>query len=138
MKRKKAFSNLNTKNGTGERLDGAPTPMRKNIHPCVKNTNLMWYLVRLVAPKGAIILDPFMGSDSTGKAVMIENFSKDKNYKFIGVELEEKYFDIAKARIDYIIKNYSMLASEELEKENIKVDKSKPTTIFDFLDKKEE
>lgn len=64
---------LNQKNGSGDRLDGAKTPIRKNIHPTCKPTELMQYLVRLVSPKGATILDPFMGSGSTGKAVMFEN-----------------------------------------------------------------
>ena len=45
----------------------------------------MQYLVRLVSPKGATILDPFMGSGSTGKAVMFENRERNANYKFIGI-----------------------------------------------------
>lgn len=99
---KKFFSTLNTKNGSGERLDGAQTPVRKNIHPTVKPTELMQYLVRLIAPKNATILDPFMGSGSTGKAVMYENKERDKNYKFIGIELTEEYLPIAEARINYV------------------------------------
>ena len=71
----------------------------RNIHPTVKPTALMQYLVRLVAPKGATILDPFMGSGSTGKAVMYENKERDAGYKFIGIELSEEYCKIAKARI---------------------------------------
>lgn len=59
----------------------------------------MQYLVRLVAPKGATILDPFMGSGSTGKAVMYENNDRNADYKFIGIELTEEYLPIAKARI---------------------------------------
>lgn len=73
--------------------------LRKNTHPTVKPTTLMQYLVRLVAPKGATILDPFMGSGSTGKAVMYENKERDAGYKFIGIELSEEYCKIAKARI---------------------------------------
>lgn len=73
--------------------------LRKNTHPTVKPTNLMQYLIRLVAPKGATILDPFMGSGSTGKAVMYENKERDAGYKFIGIELSEEYCKIAKARI---------------------------------------
>ena len=65
----------------------------------------MSYLVRLVSPAGSIILDPFMGSGSTGKAVMYENKDNNKNYKFIGIELNEEYIDIAKARIDYVLKD---------------------------------
>lgn len=73
--------------------------MKKNTHPTVKPTTLMQYLVRLVAPKGATILDPFMGSGSTGKAVMYENKERDAGYKFIGIELDKEYYEIAKRRI---------------------------------------
>ena len=75
--------------------------VKKNIHPTVKPTELMQYLVRLVNPKGATILDCFMGSGSTGKAVMYENAERNKNYKFIGIELTEEYLPIEKARIEY-------------------------------------
>lgn len=66
----------------------------------VKPTTLMQYLVRLVSPKGATILDPFMGSGSTGKAIMYENKERNANYKFIGIEQNEEYCKIAKARIE--------------------------------------
>lgn len=75
--------------------------VRKNIHPSVKPVDLMQYLVRLVAPKGATILDPFMGSGSTGKAVMFENRERNAEYKFVGVELSEEYIPIAEARIKF-------------------------------------
>jgi DNA modification methylase len=65
---------------------------RKNHHPTVKPTDLMRYLVRLVTPPGGTVLDPFMGSGSTGKAAMLEGF------KFIGIERDAEYFEIAKAR----------------------------------------
>ena len=78
--------------------NGSP---KRNIHPTVKPVELMQYLVRLVTPKGGTILDPFMGSGSTGKAVMYENNEKDKNYLFIGIELEKEYYEIANARIAY-------------------------------------
>jgi DNA modification methylase len=74
---------------------------RLNIHPAVKPTELLEYLVRLVAPKGATVLDPFMGSGSTGKAVMFENRERNAAYKFIGVELSEEYIPIAEARIKF-------------------------------------
>jgi site-specific DNA-methyltransferase (adenine-specific) len=66
-----------------------------NIHPTVKPTDLMAYLIRLVTPKGGIVLDPFMGSGSTGKAAMIEGMS------FVGIEREKEYYEIAKQRIEY-------------------------------------
>ncbi len=78
---------------------GAP---KKNSHPTVKPTALMQYLIRLVAPKGATILDPFMGSGSTGKAVMYENKERNTGYKFIGIEKEAEYCKIAEARIKQI------------------------------------
>ena len=78
--------------------------LRKNTHPTVKPTELMQYLIRLVSPKGSIILDPFMGSGSTGKAIMYENKEQNANYKFIGIELTEEYLPIAEARINYAMK----------------------------------
>ena len=67
----------------------------------------MLYLIRLVTPKGAVTLDPFMGSGSSGKAAIRGGF------KFIGIEREAEYLEIAKARI----------AHEE--------EKPKQTTIFE-------
>jgi len=64
-----------------------------NNHPTVKPTALMRYLVRLVTQPNGIILDPFMGSGSTGKAAMLEGF------RFIGIELDKNHKKIAKARI---------------------------------------
>jgi DNA modification methylase len=66
---------------------------RKNNHPTVKPTALMRYLCRLVTPPGGTILDPFMGSGSTGKAAALEGF------RFIGIELEKEYTAIAEKRI---------------------------------------
>jgi site-specific DNA-methyltransferase (adenine-specific) len=65
----------------------------ENHHPTVKPTDLMRYLCRLVTPPSGIVLDPFMGSGSTGKAAMLEGFA------FVGIEREEEYINIAKARI---------------------------------------
>lgn len=78
------------------------TKPKKNTHPTVKPTQLMQYLVRLVTPNGGTILDPFNGSGSTGKAVMYENKERNKNYKYIGIELTEEYLPISKARIEYV------------------------------------
>lgn len=68
----------------------------RNNHPTVKPTDLMRYLCRLVTPPGGVVLDPFMGSGSTGKAAMLEGFS------FFGIEREPAYLEIAKARIDAV------------------------------------
>jgi DNA modification methylase len=78
---------------------------RLNTHPTVKPTDLMRYLVRLITPNGGTCLDLFMGSGSTGKAVMLENAYNDKNYHFIGIDMTPEYVEIAKARIDYAIAN---------------------------------
>jgi site-specific DNA-methyltransferase (adenine-specific) len=56
----------------------------------------MQYLVRLVTPPNGIVLDPFMGSGSTGKACAYEGFD------FIGIEQSAQYCEIAKARIDFV------------------------------------
>jgi site-specific DNA-methyltransferase (adenine-specific) len=64
-----------------------------NGHPTVKSTELMRYLCRLVTPPGGVVLDPFMGSGSTGKAAVLEGF------RFIGIEREAEYLEIARGRI---------------------------------------
>ncbi len=79
------------KTGSGNPRNGK----NQNNHPTVKPTKLMQYLVRLVCPKGGVVLDPFMGSGSTGKACKLEGFS------FIGFEKEKDYCDIAEARIKH-------------------------------------
>ena len=66
-----------------------------NLHPTVKPTDLMAYLCRLVTPTNGTVLDPFMGSGSTGKAAIREGFN------FIGIELSDEYMQIAKSRIEY-------------------------------------
>ncbi len=71
-----------------------------NTHPTVKPTDLMRYLCRLVTPPCAVVLDPFMGSGSTGKAAILEGF------KFIGIEREHQYYEIAKARISAVQNQY--------------------------------
>ena len=100
---KDSKSFMNSHNWHWERVDWAPTPQRKNIHPTVKPTDLMQYLVRLVTPNGWTVLDPFNWSGSTGKAVMYENKDRNKNYKYIWIELTDEYLPIAKARIEYVI-----------------------------------
>ena len=79
--------NYTAKDGIGRTLP------RRNHHPTVKPTALMRYLCRLVTPPGGVVLDPFTGSGSTGKAAIMEGF------RFIGIERETEYVEIAKARI---------------------------------------
>ena len=67
-----------------------------NTHPTIKNVKLMEYLIKMVTPKGGTVLDPFMGSGSTGIA------AKQNGYSFIGIEMEEDYIKIAQARIDSV------------------------------------
>jgi DNA modification methylase len=74
-------------------LNSTANTKTKNNHPTVKPTALMQYLIKMITPKGGIVLDPFMGSGSTGKACIKDGFS------FIGIEKEEEYFKIAEARI---------------------------------------
>ena len=71
---------------------GGPAKARNN-HPTVKPTDLMRWLCRLVTPPGGIVLDPFVGSGSTGKAAILEGF------QFVGIEREAEYCEIARARL---------------------------------------
>jgi DNA modification methylase len=68
----------------------------KNDHPTVKPTNLMRYLCRLITPPGGTVLDPFMGSGSTGKGALLEEFN------FIGIERDSHYCEIAEQRLKSI------------------------------------
>ena len=86
----------------GNGIGGQPNQQienNKNHHPTVKPTSLMQYLVRLVTPPNGIVLDPFLGSGSTGKAAMYEGFN------FIGIELTPEYLPIAEARIEFALQN---------------------------------
>jgi DNA modification methylase len=83
--------------GLGEGIDPNAPARNRNHHPTVKPTALMRYLCRLVTPPGGIVLDPFMGSGSTGKAAMLEGF------RFIGIEREAEYVEIARARIGAVL-----------------------------------
>lgn len=86
---------LKVAGGMQGRPDGSmgSVTYNNNHHPTVKPTDLMRYLCRLVTPVGGTVLDPFMGSGSTGKAAKLEGFG------FIGIERESDYFEIAKSRI---------------------------------------
>lgn len=69
--------------------------LNQNSHPTVKPIKLMEYLCRLITPPGGVILDPFMGSGSTGCA------AKRLGFEFIGIEREAEYLEIARRRIEY-------------------------------------
>jgi site-specific DNA-methyltransferase (adenine-specific) len=66
----------------------------KNNHPTVKPVSLMAYLCRLITPPNGIVLDPFMGSGSTGISAQLEGF------RFVGMEMDKDYFKIAESRIE--------------------------------------
>lgn len=106
-----APSNFND-SGSAARFFYCPKANKKdredgNTHPTVKPTDLMAYLCRLVTPPEGIILDPFMGSGSTGKAAVREGFD------FIGIEREEEYVAIASKRLQVIQR--SILASRSAD-----------------------
>lgn len=82
-----------------------------NAHPTVKPTELMRYLCRLVTPPGGTVLDPFMGSGSTGKAALLEGFV------FIGIEREQESFDTAAARIGFAGSARAVAAAEAAQME---------------------
>jgi site-specific DNA-methyltransferase (adenine-specific) len=74
--------------------NGMNTEPQRNHHPTVKPIDLMAYLCRLITPPNGTILDPFTGSGSTGVAALREGF------KFIGIELNAEYAEIAQKRIE--------------------------------------
>lgn len=77
--------------GSGNKRDN----QRKNIHPSVKPVSLMRWLVKMVTPPGGLVLDPFMGSGTTGIACVMEGFD------FWGIDKDEYYTRIADARIQH-------------------------------------
>ena len=81
------------------RGDEAPSVERRNHHPTVKPTALMRYLCKLVTPPAGTVLDPFMGSGSTGKAARMDGFG------FIGIEQDADYIAIARARIAHAVQS---------------------------------
>ena len=106
-----------------------PTIQRGNHHPTVKPTPLMTYLCRLITPPKGTVLDPYMGSGSTGKAAVKEGFN------FIGIEIDAIYFKIATQRI----KNSSLKGAipPPRPKENIPP-KHPPKDLMDFFYDEEE
>ena len=93
--------------GIGEGFDPNAPAINRNIHPTVKPTELMRYLCRLVTPPNGLILDPFTGSGSTGKAAILEGF------RFLGFEMETQYIEIATARIEWAIEQKEKQKTEQ-------------------------
>ncbi len=88
----------------GEQASSFPVA---NLHPTVKPVALMEYLVRLVSPPGGVVLDPFLGSGTTGVAAIKQGFH------FIGIEREADYIPIAEARMTHA--NDEIIVPEETE-----------------------
>jgi site-specific DNA-methyltransferase (adenine-specific) len=91
--RKEDSAGINNPRAGAGRTGGA-----RNNHPTVKPVDLMRYLCRLVTPAGGVVLDPFMGSGSTGKAALLEGLG------FIGIELNPDHLTTAAARIGHSLK----------------------------------
>lgn len=81
--------------------------MTRNHHPTVKPTDLMRYLCRLVTPPNGVILDPFLGSGSTGKAAIYEGF------QFVGFDLSAEYVEISRARIEYAMQKRNEISKQK-------------------------
>jgi DNA modification methylase len=99
--------NINERKEGGKSLIEVSGASAKNNHPTVKPVALMEYLIKMVTPKGGIVLDPFMGSGSTGVACVLNDF------EFVGIDLDKDYCEIARARIEGVketqIKLFSLL-----------------------------
>ena len=85
---------LRTSTGMGTFEEKGVQPQR-NFHPTVKPTALMQYLIRLVTPDNGVVLDPFAGSGSTGKAAILEG------KHFIGIEITPEYLPIIEGRLTH-------------------------------------
>jgi DNA modification methylase len=84
----------------------------KNFHPTVKPTDLMRQLVRLVTPHGGLVLDPFTGSGSTGKAAILEGF------EFVGCELTDDYLPIIEGRLNHAVQTVADEQAEAVVRES--------------------
>ena len=90
VEREPDSAGMNSPRAGAGRTSGA-----KNFHPTVKPTTLMGYLIKLVTPLGGVVLDPFTGSGSTGKAAILQGFD------FIGIEMTEEYLPIIEGRLKH-------------------------------------
>ncbi|MDD3035832.1 MAG: DNA methyltransferase [Candidatus Saccharimonadaceae bacterium] len=98
------------------------TKAKRNIHPTVKPLDLMRYLVRLITPKGGIVLDPYLGSGTTAVAAKLEGM------QYIGMEREPQYVLIAEGRVKECESDYETKAKIYEDKTVSKV-----YDIFDYL-----
>lgn len=109
--REEGSAGMNSPRAGAGRTSGA-----KNFHPTVKPTDLMRQLIRLVTPPGGVVLDPFTGSGSTGKAAILEGM------QFIGCELTEDYLPIIQGRIDWAV--------EQVKADKLKSDQESAEVLF--------
>lgn len=93
LQTKQVFGN---KGGTYQGLSDSKIESQ-NFHPTVKPTALMRYLIKLVTPPNGVVLDPFTGSGSTGKAALLDGF------QFIGIEMTDEYLPIIKGRLEFAL-----------------------------------
>lgn len=82
-------------NAPGSVEDKFTTKPARNFHPTVKPTALMEYLITMITPENGVVLDPFCGSGSTGKAAI------NKGFNFIGVEITDEYLPIIEGRLKF-------------------------------------
>ncbi|WP_370602298.1 site-specific DNA-methyltransferase [Citrobacter cronae] len=101
--RKEGSAGINDPRAGAGRTKGA-----KNNHPTVKPIALMKYLCKLITQPGGTVLDPWMGSGSTGRAAIEEGFN------FVGIDLDPDYVTIASARLAFSFKKYAKERAEEL------------------------
>jgi site-specific DNA-methyltransferase (adenine-specific) len=97
-KKKEFETTTRTNKETADKFGCERKGTAKNTHPTVKPIDLMAYLCRLVTGPQGLVLDPFMGSGSTGRAAIQEGF------RFAGMEMDKDYFEIAEKRIEYSYK----------------------------------
>lgn len=109
--REEGSAGMNSPRAGAGRTSGA-----KNFHPTVKPTDLMRQLIRLVTPPGGIVLDPFTGSGSTGKAAILEGM------QFIGCELTEDYLPIIQGRIEWAV--------EQVKADKLKAEQEQAEVLF--------
>ena len=98
---------------TGRKIGANPHKLnqpRQNFHPTVKPTDLMRYLIKLVTPAGGVVLDPFTGSGSTGKAALLDG------YQFLGIEMTDDYLPIIQGRLDWAEQQTKQADEKENEK----------------------
>lgn len=109
--REEGSAGMNSPRAGAGRTSGA-----KNFHPTVKPTDLMRQLIRLVTPLGGVVLDPFTGSGSTGKAAILEGM------QFIGCELTPDYLPIIEGRINWAV--------EQVKQDKLKAEQESAEVLF--------